>query len=139
MLGVVPVPLPQVITGWQRPPCARSVRRNSVKATGAPPSAPWLSAGPTLFSVVVANGPVTDGSAAGHAPTVHPELEPPSVPVVGPPPAPDALPPVPVRAPPVPVRAPPVPVRAPPAPVTPAPPVPLALPPCPLAVMTPVP
>src|SRR5437763_17050044 len=122
MLGVVPVPLPQVITGWQRPPCARSVGRNSVKATGAPPSAPWPAAGPTLFSVVVANGPVTEGSAAGHAPTVHPEVEPPSVPVVGPPPAPDALPPAPARAP-------PVPVRAPPAPVTPAPPVPLALPP----------
>src|SRR6266700_4565483 len=95
MLGVVPVPLPQVITGWHSPPCARSVGRYSVKATGAPPSAPWPAAGPTLFSVVVANGPVTEGSAAGYAPTVH------AVPVPVLPPAPvDGAPPAPVAGPP---------------------------------------
>ena len=37
----------------------------------APPSTPTPAAGPTLFSVTVANGPGIEGSAAGQAPTVH--------------------------------------------------------------------
>ena len=43
-------------------------------------------------SVVVAKGPVTAGSAAGQAPTVHAVPAPPSDPVAVPPPAPVALP-----------------------------------------------
>src|SRR5439155_9403169 len=94
-LGLDPVPLPHVITGWQSPPCARSAGRKSVKATGGPPSAPTPAAGPTLFSVTVANGPATEGSAVGQAPTVH------AVPVPLAPLAPLA-PPVPAVAPPCP-------------------------------------
>ena len=71
MLGVAPVPLPQVMMGWQRPPWAKSAGRNSVNCGGAPPSTATPAVGPTFSSVTVANGPATAGSAAGHVPTVH--------------------------------------------------------------------
>ena len=51
----MPVPLPHVITGWR---CVSIVGRNMVNAMP----------GPTMFSVVVANGPVFAGSAAGQVP-----------------------------------------------------------------------
>lgn len=53
--GVVPVPLPQVITGWR---WVRSFGRNIV----------YELFGPTMFSVTVANGPILPGSAAGQVP-----------------------------------------------------------------------
>src|SRR3954468_21254675 len=61
-----------------------SVGRKSVKLGGAPPSIPTPAAGPTLFSVVVANGPALAGSDAGHAPMAHPVAAPasPVVPVL---------------------------------------------------------
>src|SRR5450631_2188985 len=95
-----------------------------VKATGAPPSGPTPAAGPTLFSVIVANGPATVGSAAGQAPIVQdapasavdPPLPPPvpPLPPLVPPRAPPVLPPEPTDppagpAPPVEAAAPPVP------------------------------
>lgn len=142
MVGVEPVPLPQVISGWQSPPCARSLGRNRVNCGGVPPSTPTPAVGPMGFSITVANGPAADGSAAGHCPTVQsPPLTPPSViaasavepPVPAPPaPAPPALPP------PVPALAPPFPLPplllAPPAAL---PPVRLDIPPVPCAPLVP--
>ena len=82
---MVPVPFPQVTTGWQRPLWLKSLGRNIVKATGGPPSAPTPAAGPTLFSVTVANGPATVGSAGGQVPIEHDApasaLEPPVLPL----------------------------------------------------------
>src|SRR6185503_14718616 len=52
---------------WQRPPCLRSIGRNMVNIGAAPPSAPTPAAGPTLFSVTVANGPGLEGSTAAIA------------------------------------------------------------------------
>src|SRR5262245_13800441 len=123
MLGMVPVPFPHVTTGWQRPPCARSAGRYMVKATGAPPSVPTPAGGPTLFSVMVANGPGMLGSAAGQAPMLH---VPPAPASTG---APPPLPPV-RPAPPLPPLPPVLLPAAPPPPdvVIVAPPLP-ALPP----------
>src|SRR5665811_331154 len=88
MLGMAPVPFPQVTTGWQRPPCARSVGRNSVNATGAPPSGPTAGVGPdggapvafTLFRPTdLAQGGlchpvVTWGNGTGAMPSIYRSL-----------------------------------------------------------------
>src|ERR1022692_1091281 len=138
MLGMAPVPFPQVTTGWQRPPCARSVGRNSVNATGAPPSGPTPAVGPTLFSVVVANGPAFDGSAAGKTPRGQAVPVPPPVPPFSPP-APPVCPVVPAVCPPAPPVCPVVPAVCPLDPAaTPDPPVLAAVPAAPPVPVVPV-
>src|SRR5512134_1304293 len=95
MVGFDPVPLPQVITGWQRPLWAKSLGRNNVNCGGAPPSGASPAVGPTFSSITVSNGPGVAGSASGQVPTVQAVLAPPE-PEPLPPPLPPLVPPEPL-------------------------------------------
>src|SRR5512139_1676240 len=106
MAGVTFVPLPQVITGWQSPPCAMSLGRNMVNWGAVPPSGAAPACGPTGFSVTIANGPAVEGSAVGQVPTTQspPGAGPPLSTVEPPAPTPPApIPPVPALASPLPL------------------------------------